>query len=86
MYIVHTELRVLVCTLESENTDLVKVSNDQLQKLDLSGLGGTSEVHVPQYKPLTRSQYDHVSQLWPTHFHEDKKYYFKGFSTMDCLS
>lgn len=69
---IHTDLSVLVCELESESQQHVKLSSAQVQGLGILGLGGMSVAMVPKWKPLTRRQYDTVSVLWPTHFHEDK--------------
>ena len=66
--------RVLVCRLESQSQDEVKRYTAQLASLGLEGLGVTSGVWVPRLQPITRSQYNRVSQVWPTHFHEDKVY------------
>ena len=68
------ELRVLVCELESESREHVELSSSRVRELGVAGLGQTSVVLVPKWKPLTRKQYDTVSTLWPTHFHEDKVY------------
>lgn len=67
-------LKVLVCALESESKDIIEKFSTQLKNLDLEGVGSTSVVQVPRYQPITRTQYNRVSQLWPTHFHEDKMY------------
>lgn len=69
-----TELRVLVCELESESREHIEASSAKIRDLELVGLGQTSVALVPKWKPLTRMQYDTVSTLWPTHFHEDKMY------------
>jgi tRNA-specific adenosine deaminase 3 len=66
------QLRVLVCELESESREHVELSSTRVRELGVAGLGQTSVVLVPKWKPLTRKQYDTVSTLWPTHFHEDK--------------
>ena len=66
--------RVLLCRLDSEREDDVDRSTVQLHSLGLGGLGVTSVVWVPRLQPITRTQYNRVSQAWPTHFHEDKEY------------
>ena len=66
--------RVLICALESESEDSVERVSARLQSADLAGLGGTSVVWVPHLQPTTRSQYNKLSLIWPTHFHEDKMY------------
>jgi hypothetical protein len=31
-------------------------------------------VKVPKQKPITRAQYEDAKVLWPTKFHEDKRF------------
>ena len=74
MYVVLVELRVIVCELESDSREHIEMSSAKVRELGLVGLGQTSVALVPKWKPLTRKQFDTVSTLWPTHFHEDKVY------------
>ena len=69
-----------MCALESEDEQLMEGPRAQLERLGLLGLGAVSTVLVPQWKPFTRAQYNTVSRLWPTHFHEDKMYEIKMFN------
>ena len=63
---------MLVCELESESKENFEESSMLVRGLDILGLGELSVAMVPRRKPLTRKQYNAVSMLWPTHFHEDK--------------
>lgn len=68
-------LEVLVC-LVSDAPDMKVVSIDSLLPSDgvrRDGLGEPFVVKVPARPPLTRPQFELVSQHWPTSFHEDKQ-------------
>ncbi len=55
---------------------LVTDSLDLERNEALAGLVGFNEVKVPASKPITRAQYESANKLWPTQFHENKRYYF----------
>ncbi|XP_028291734.1 putative inactive tRNA-specific adenosine deaminase-like protein 3 [Gouania willdenowi] len=65
-------LEVLVCLVSDAPTKEVS-SLLPLDGVRCDGLGEPFVVKVPACPPLTRAQFEQVSQHWPTSFHEDKQ-------------
>ena len=63
------ELKILLWEVQplKQNT-----SYPEILDTELAGLGETSVVIVSKWRPITRKQFEAASELWPTHFHEDK--------------
>lgn len=68
-------LEVLLCLVQDAPSIEAPVSVDSLLLgvVRPDGLGPPFVVKVPARAPLTRAQFELVSQQWPTSFHEDKQ-------------
>ncbi|CAG08291.1 unnamed protein product, partial [Tetraodon nigroviridis] len=68
-------LEVLLCLVQDAPGTEAALSLDSLLSgaVGAAGLGPPFVVKVPARAPLTRPQFELVSQQWPTSFHEDKQ-------------
>lgn len=82
-----SNLTILVCPVHEGNNGVIDIPNktDLFASCDVAIdlLGEPTLVQVPNTPPLTRKQFEAVSSVWPTNFHENKSLVF--FVCLQCI-